>query len=126
MIIALTAAGAFLVAALVLGLYRIVKGPGAVDRIIATDVVLSLLVVALAIEAAVNKHAYTIPVMIITSMLSFSGTVAVSKFVAIRNDLVGRERRDLYPGAVEPTGPIPVVKSKRRRAKDSAEEGERS
>ena len=111
MIIALTVAGVLLVAALVLGLIRLVKGPGAVDRIIATDVMLSLLVVALAIEAAINRHGYTIPVMIITSMLSFSGTVAVSRFVSIRNDQVGRERSDLYPGAVEQTGPIPVVRA---------------
>lgn len=125
MIIALTVAGVLLVAALVLGLIRLVKGPGAVDRIIATDVMLSLLVVALAIEAAINRHGYTIPVMIITSMLSFSGTVAVSRFVSIRNDQVGRERSDLYPGAVEQTGPIPVVKRKRRRVKGSEGEGER-
>lgn len=117
MIIALTVAGACIVAALALALVRIVRGPGAVDRVIATDVILSLLVVALAIEAAVNRHAYTIPVMIIIAMLSFSGTVAVSRFVAIRNDLVGRERRDLYPGAVEETGPIPVVEKRRRRSR---------
>lgn len=118
MIIGLVIAGSLLVAALVLALVRIVRGPGAVDRIIATDVVLSLLVIALAIEAAVNRHTYTIPVMIVIALLSFSGTVAVSRFIAIRNDLVGRERRDLYPGAVEQTGPIPTVKPKRRRRRD--------
>ena len=115
MIIGLIIAGAMLALALALALVRIVRGPGAVDRIIATDVVLSLLVIALAVEAAVNKHTYTIPVMIVIALLSFSGTVAVARFIAIRNDLVGRERLDLYPGAVEQTGPIPTVKPKRRR-----------
>lgn len=109
MIIALTVAGALLIGALVLTLTRLVKGPGAVDRVVATDVLLSLIVAALAIEAAVNQHTHTIPLMVITSMLAFSGTVAMARFVAVRNDLVGRERRDLYPGAVEKTGPIDIV-----------------
>lgn len=109
MTIALVIAGALLTAAMILCIIRLVRGPGAVDRVIATDVLLSLLVAALAIEAAVNRHAHTIPLMIITSMLAFGGTVAMARFVAIRNDLVGRERVDLYPGAVERTGPISIV-----------------
>ncbi|HIY64867.1 MAG TPA: sodium:proton antiporter [Candidatus Agrococcus pullicola] len=109
MIIGLTIAGALISAALILCLVRLVQGPGAVDRVVATDVLLSLLVAALAIEAAINQHMHTIPLMVITSMLAFSSTVAMARFVAVRNDLVGRERQDLYPGAVEKTGPIAVV-----------------
>lgn len=104
--IALIIAGTVIALAMVLTSIRLVRGPGAVDRVIATDVLLSLLVAALAVEAAVNRHTHTIPIMVITSMLAFAGTVAMARFVAIRNDLVGRERVDMYPGAVEETGPI--------------------
>lgn len=75
----------------VLALVRLVRGPSPVDRVVATDVLISSLVCGLAIEAAINRHAFTVPVMLALALVGFAGTVAMSRFVAGRRDTVQEE-----------------------------------
>lgn len=94
--IVLVIAGLMLSAAAVLTLVRIVRGPNPSDRVVATDVLIATVAGALAVEAAINHHAYTIPVILVLSLLAFAGTVSVARFIAGRQGVL-----DERPGSRE-------------------------
>ena len=71
----LIVAGALLALSAIMAIIRLVRGPSPIDRVIATDVLIAVVVGALAIEAAVSQHAYTVPVMLALSLVAFAGTV---------------------------------------------------
>lgn len=72
-----------LAAGAVLALLRIVRGPSILDRIVATDVLLAVIVMAIASEAAFSRDATALPVLAVLSILGFTGAVSVARF-AIR------------------------------------------
>jgi multicomponent Na+:H+ antiporter subunit F len=63
-----------------LALFRVVRGPALLDRVVAVEVLLSIMIGALGAEAAVNRHATTLPILIALSMLGFVGSVALVRF----------------------------------------------
>jgi multicomponent Na+:H+ antiporter subunit F len=71
-----------LVVATGLVLFRVVRGPDLLDRVVAVEALLSIVVCALGTEAAVNRHATTLPILLALSMLSFVGSVSLVRFVA--------------------------------------------
>ncbi|WP_324291318.1 monovalent cation/H+ antiporter complex subunit F [Paractinoplanes pyxinae] len=71
----------------VLALVRIVRGPSILDRIVATDVLLATIVMAIAAEAAFSRDATALPVLAVLSILGFTGAVSVARF-AIRRQSV--------------------------------------
>jgi multicomponent Na+:H+ antiporter subunit F len=85
----LVIAGLMLVVAAALTLVRIVRGPGPSDRVVATDVLITTVAGGLAVEAAINEHHHTIPVILVVSLLAFAGTVSMARFVAGREGVVG-------------------------------------
>ena len=85
----LVIAGTMLVVAAALTLIRIVRGPGPADRVVATDVLITTVAGSLAVEAAINHHSYTLAVILGLSLLAFAGTVAMARFVAGRQGVVG-------------------------------------
>jgi multicomponent Na+:H+ antiporter subunit F len=74
------AAGVLAVAALLI-LVRIVRGPTVLDRAVALDVLIAVVVSALALEAAVNRHGTTLPILITLSLLGFISSVTVARYV---------------------------------------------
>lgn len=87
--IVLAIAGVMLVAAAALTVVRIVRGPGPSDRVVATDVLITTVAGGLAVEAAINHQPFTIPVILVLSLLAFAGTVSMARFVAGREGVVG-------------------------------------
>lgn len=71
---------ALLTVAAVLVVIRMSLGPTMLDRIIAFDVLVAVLICALGLEAAVNQHATTLPVIVALSLLGFVGSVTVASF----------------------------------------------
>lgn len=69
-----------------LTLIRIVRGPSTLDRIVATDVLLAITVIAIAAGAAYYQDGTALPVLVVLSLLGFTGSVAVGRFAT-------RERR---------------------------------
>jgi multicomponent Na+:H+ antiporter subunit F len=65
-----------------LTLYRLVKGPTTLNRTIALDVIVAISVCAMAVEAAVNLHTTTLPLLVVLSLLGFVGSVSVARFAA--------------------------------------------
>lgn len=79
-------AGSILGVAAALALTRLVRGPTVLDRVIALDVLLSTIIGAIAVEAAVNRHGTSLPVLAVIALLGFIGSVAVSRFVSGETD----------------------------------------
>ncbi|HEX5541379.1 MAG TPA: monovalent cation/H+ antiporter complex subunit F [Micromonospora sp.] len=77
MIVVVVAVTALLSVSALLALIRIVRGPSLLDRVVGTDVLLAVIVCAVGAEAAFNRHATTLPILVVLSILGFIGSVAV-------------------------------------------------
>lgn len=73
----------FSVAAL-LAVYRVVSGPGILDRMIASDMLMTTLICMLGVEMVVNRHTTLMPVMIGLALTGFLSSVAVARYVSKR------------------------------------------
>ncbi|MFV2111399.1 monovalent cation/H+ antiporter complex subunit F [Micromonospora sp. LOL_025] len=82
--LAVTLTTLFSVTAL-LALIRLYRGPSLIDRVVAADMLLATMVGAVGAEAAVNRHATTLPVLVALSTLGFVGSVSLVRF-AVRED----------------------------------------
>jgi multicomponent Na+:H+ antiporter subunit F len=67
--------------ACLLALVRVVKGPGVLDRMVASDVVLTTIVLALGTDMVLRKHTTSIPIMIVIASAAAFGTITVARFV---------------------------------------------
>ncbi|GHJ55901.1 MULTISPECIES: monovalent cation/H+ antiporter complex subunit F [Micromonospora] len=68
-----------------LALARIYRGPSLLDRVVAADLLLATMLGAVGAEAAVNRHATTLPVLVVLSLLGFVGSVSLVRF-AVREE----------------------------------------
>lgn len=87
-IVVLVISGVMLTIAAVVGLYRVSKGPTTLDRAVGTDLLLGVLIAGLAIEALVNRHTTSLPIMLVIALIGFAGPVAIARYIpdAMRND----------------------------------------
>lgn len=81
LVCALVAVGMLGVAA-VLAVVRIVRGPSILDRMIASDVLFTILMLGLGVEMVVDEHTRTIPIMLVLAATAFLSTVAVARYVS--------------------------------------------
>ena len=89
-------------AAALLSVYRIVRGPSILDRMIASDVLLTTLILVVGAEMVYNGHTRTIPVMLVLSATAVFATIAVARYVS-RQDLATKDDADeLDVSMVEP------------------------
>jgi multicomponent Na+:H+ antiporter subunit F len=104
-VLVMVSAGALMLAlAAVLTVARMSRGPSSLDRVVAADVLVAVVIAALALEAVLNDHSTTLPVMLVLSLLGFAGSVSIARFVADRDKATrwnvadqpstGSERRD--------------------------------
>lgn len=61
--------------------YRMVRGPSVLDRVIAGDVLVSTLICALGTEMAFNNHTETLPVLLVLALFAVLGSLAVARFL---------------------------------------------
>jgi multicomponent Na+:H+ antiporter subunit F len=71
---------ALLFAAVSLVLVRVVRGPTTLDRIVAVDMLLAIVVCAIAADAAYTRDATSLPILVGLSILGFVGSVSVARF----------------------------------------------
>ncbi len=76
-------------AAALLTVWRIIVGPSILDRAVASDVLLTLVICALGAEMALNQHTRTLPVLLIVAAVGVFGSISIARFVA-RRDGTGR------------------------------------
>lgn len=83
----LTVALSFFLLAILLSLYRIIRGPSMPDRVVALDMIGVNLISAVAVFSVVlSTHAF-LEVILIVGILAFISTIALSRFVE-RKDIV--------------------------------------
>lgn len=103
-----------------LALVRVARGPSALDRVVALDVLLSGLIAAIGLEAAYNQHGLTLPVLAVLALLGFVGAVTVARFGAESEpeDAVDPDRSEL-DGPTRPGGPADPSRTARGREESS-------
>jgi multisubunit Na+/H+ antiporter MnhF subunit len=65
-------------------LVRMLLGPTLADRIVATDLLLTMLVVAAAVESARSGEPVYLVVMVIVAVVGFLGTASVARYMERR------------------------------------------
>jgi multicomponent Na+:H+ antiporter subunit F len=78
------------VAALLL-VARISLGPTMLDRVVALDVLVAVVICGLGLEAAVNRHTTTLPILVVLSLLGFVGSVSIARFTRGSDDVEAEE-----------------------------------
>jgi Multisubunit Na+/H+ antiporter, MnhF subunit len=68
-----------------LTVWRIIKGPSILDRAVAADVLLTLVICALGAEMAINHHTRTLPLLLIVAAVGVFGSISIARFVARRD-----------------------------------------
>lgn len=81
------AIGALLALSALLTMIRIIIGPSVLDRVVASDVLVSIVVCSLGAHVALNPGSTTLPLLVSLSLVGFMGSVAVARFVARDRDL---------------------------------------
>lgn len=74
------------VAALLL-VVRVALGPTMLDRAVAFDVLMAVVICGLALEAAVHRHTTTLPILVVLSLLGFVGSVSIARFTPGSDDV---------------------------------------
>lgn len=87
MVVALVLLGA----AALLATVRLVLGPSALDRLVAVDVIVALIICMLMATAALSGDSATVPVVVATSLVGFLGSTTVARFLG-RGSPTGPDR----------------------------------
>lgn len=80
MTIVVITCGMLLAVAALLTLVRLVIGPSVLDRAVAFDVLLAIIVIALGVEAVYNRRTSSLPILLVLSIVGFVSTIAVVRF----------------------------------------------
>lgn len=75
----------FGIAALLI-LWRVIVGPSILDRAVASDVLLTLVLCVLGADMAINQHTRSLPVMLIIAAVGVFGSIAIARFVARKDN----------------------------------------
>lgn len=74
-------AGLVATAAVLIVLVRLITGPTLIDRLIASDVMLTTLILVVGAEMVISGHTRSIPLMVVLAATAILGSVAVARFV---------------------------------------------
>ena len=89
-----TSALALLGVAAVIVLVRLYRGPSNLDRIIAAEILLVIVIAGVALESARQKTSTYLPLLMILGLVGFVGGVAVTRFLSRDTDEVEGELRE--------------------------------
>ncbi|MFI8852449.1 monovalent cation/H+ antiporter complex subunit F [Streptomyces sp. NPDC053499] len=93
-------AGLLLAAGLMVTL-RLVRGPSTLDRAVALDALVAVVMAGIGLQSAVRSNPFYLPVLLVLSFLGFTGSVGVARFMALRDE-AGTENVDESEGTGEP------------------------
>jgi multicomponent Na+:H+ antiporter subunit F len=79
-------AGTILSLAAVAAIVRIARGPSILERVLALDVLLAIIMAGLCVEMAVNRHLNNLVFVAIACVVGFMGSVTVSRYVTDRRN----------------------------------------
>jgi len=61
---------------------RIVRGPSILDRMIASDMLLTTLICVLAADMVLGHHTRTLPVILVLALTAVFGSITVARYVS--------------------------------------------
>ncbi len=97
MTIVIGSAVAMLFIAACLVLWRMVQGPTALDRIVAGDVVVAIVIASVGLYSVIADNTTGLPILLVLSLVGFSAAVAVARLIAspstVRRRFVRRQSR---------------------------------
>lgn len=79
-----------LTAAVVLVIIRVERGPAMLDRTVSLDMLVGILVAALALWSAATGRTDLVNVLVVLSLIGFVGSVTLARFVAVEPEDEGR------------------------------------
>lgn len=85
------AIGAAFAAGAGFALWRIIRGPTIIDRMVASDTLLTIIICVLGADMVLRGHTDTLPLMLVLAMTAFIASVAVARYVSRQER---RERPD--------------------------------
>jgi multicomponent Na+:H+ antiporter subunit F len=100
--IILIAVGVLLAVAAGASVFRIVAGPAILDRMIASDMLVTTLILVLGAEMVYHEHTRNIPIMIVLAAVAVFASMAVARYVSKQ-------------GGGKPTVPLKRTARKRRK-----------
>lgn len=80
MIVVLAISGVLLIAAAAITTYRLLDGPGTLDRLVAMDTILAVAMCGLAVWSVYSLDTTIVPAIVALSLISFVGSVSVARF----------------------------------------------
>lgn len=89
-------AGTLLAVSALLTVIRVAKGPTILDRMIASDVLFTILLLGLGVVMVTDTGMRTLPIMLAIAATAFISTVAVARYVSKQDrdpEKPGREER---------------------------------
>jgi multicomponent Na+:H+ antiporter subunit F len=66
---------------------RITRGPTMLDRAIAFDVLVSIAIGGIVVQAAVDDNADAVPLILVATLLGFVGSVSIARFTPGSDDV---------------------------------------
>ena len=75
-------AGSLFAAGALLALVRVVRGPSILDRMIASDVLLTTLILVLGADMVIRRHTDTIVLMLVLSAVAVFAIISVARYVS--------------------------------------------
>lgn len=79
------AAAVLLAISAVLAVIRMVRGPSVLDRIMASDVVVTVLLLTMGVEMVIDANLRTLPVMLALAATASISTIAVARYASRRS-----------------------------------------
>ncbi|MFB9313522.1 monovalent cation/H+ antiporter complex subunit F [Nocardioides plantarum] len=76
----LVVAGGVLALSALLVTLRMAMGPTMLDRAIAFDVIVSISIAAIAVDAAVRRTSDNLPLLLVATLLGFVGSISLARF----------------------------------------------
>lgn len=68
-------------------LARATMGPTMLDRTVALDVLIAVLICGVGVEAARHDHTFTLPILLVLTLLGFVGSVSIARFTRGSDDI---------------------------------------
>lgn len=84
MTVAAWTAGVLLALALLCAIVRVWRGPSILERVLAVDVILAIVIAALCVDMAVSGHLNHLAFVVVAAGTGFIGSVTVSRYVTDR------------------------------------------
>lgn len=82
----LAVVAALLIASGTMVTVRLVRGPSTLDRAVALDALIAVVMAGIGVHTATERTPYYLSALLVLSFLGFTGSVGVARFLALRDE----------------------------------------